>query len=82
MACTSTADLANREAVRPPVVPTREGALLKLHEARDGACAQIADALQRVVPRGFRAIITARVDNGVVRAEDVAIELRPCQRKP
>lgn len=73
--------LANAGAVRPPVVPTREGGgLQKLHDARDEACASIAAVLQRMVPRGFRGRITVTVDNGVVRAQDVAIELRPSQK--
>lgn len=64
------------------IAPPMATGLKALHEAREAAAAEIAAAIQRVVPPGFRAKITATVDNGVVRAHDVAIELRPCQRKP
>lgn len=53
--------------------------LKALHEARDQAAREIADALQRILPDGFRGRITVVVDKGIIRAQDVAIELRPEQ---
>lgn len=63
------------------IAPPRATGLKALHEARDTAAAEIAAAIQRVIPAGFRARIAVTVDNGVVQAEDVAIELRPRQRR-
>jgi hypothetical protein len=57
----------------------RNVGLQALQDARDEAAREIADAIQRVIPKGFRGRITATVDNGVVRAHDVAIEMRPSQ---
>lgn len=59
--------------------PRAIGGLQALHDARDEAAQQIADVIQRVLPHGFRGRITVAVDNGVVRAHDVAIEMRPPQ---
>lgn len=53
--------------------------LKALQDARDAAAREIADAIQRILPHGFRGRITVAVDNGVVRAHDVAIEMRPPQ---
>lgn len=51
--------------------------LQALHAARDQAAREIAAALQRILPPGFRGRITVAVDNGNIRAQDVCIELRP-----
>lgn len=54
--------------------------LQALHEARDRAAAEIAAALQRItLPVGFRGRIVVVVDKGLIRAQDVTIELRPEQ---
>ncbi len=54
--------------------------LKALEKARVEAAQEIAAALQRILPPGFRAKLTITVDRGVVRAQDVAIELRPQQQ--
>lgn len=66
-------------AAAPYVVPVSIG-LSALHNARELAAQEIAAAVQRVLPRGFRARITLHVDGGVVRPQDVTIELRPAQK--
>ena len=60
--------------------PRAVDGLQALHDARDKAAQQIADAIQKVLPKGFRGRLAIVVDNGVVRAQDVAIELRPPQK--
>jgi hypothetical protein len=60
-------------------VAARSG-LKGLHEARDQAAREVAEALQRILPPGFRGRITVVVDKGLIRAQDVAIELRPAQK--
>jgi len=59
---------------------TPSAGLKALHEARDQAAREIAAALQRILPPGFRGLITVYVDKGVIRAQDVSIELRPPQK--
>jgi hypothetical protein len=54
--------------------------LKALHEARDQAATEIAEALQRILPEGFRGRISVVVDKGIIRAQDVSIELRPAQK--
>jgi hypothetical protein len=54
--------------------------LKALHEARDQAAAEIAAALRRILPEGFRGRITVAIDNGHIRAQDVCIELRPAPK--
>lgn len=58
----------------------RSGGLKALHDARDQAAREIAMALQRILPDGFRGRITVCVDKGLIRAQDVSIELRPPQK--
>lgn len=55
-------------------------ALEALHQARDAAAAAVARALQPIIPRGFRGKLTICIDAGVVRPENVTMELRPPQR--
>ena len=50
-----------------------------LEAARDGVVAALVRALQPVIPRGFRAKVTIVLDNGVVRPENVTMELRKPQ---
>jgi hypothetical protein len=55
---------------------TPSAGLKALHEARDQAARDIADALQRILPDGFRGKITVVVDKGIIQAQHVSIELR------
>jgi hypothetical protein len=63
----------------PAYVPT--SGLDGLHANRDRAAKDIARALQPVIPAGFRAKVTITVENGVVEASSIAIELRSPQGK-
>lgn len=53
--------------------------LQALHAAKEQAAREIAAAVQRVLPAGFRGRITLVIDGGIIHAHDVAIELRPIQ---
>lgn len=63
---------------RPAPVAPLTG-LRALHAARDAAAEEIARALRPAIPRGFRGKITVVIQEGVVRPEDVTLELRPPQ---
>ncbi len=40
---------------------------------------KVAKAVQAILPARFRGVMRIAIDNGVVRAHDVAIEYRPPQ---
>lgn len=63
--------------VTPPIGP----GLKALHDARDSAAEEIARAIQRVLPTGFTGKFTVTASRGVVRPENVSVELRPPQRE-
>jgi hypothetical protein len=65
---------------RPTPVTPLTG-LRALQAARDSAADEIARALQAVIPRDFRGVLTIHIANGVVRREDVTFELRPPQAR-
>jgi hypothetical protein len=39
----------------------------------------IAEALQPLIPRGFRARVQMVIDNGVIKGDTITLELRPSQ---
>lgn len=47
--------------------------------SRDSTVEAILSALQPIIPPGFRGKITISVDNGTIRPDDVAVELRKAQ---
>jgi hypothetical protein len=52
-----------------------------VHAAAFDLCGEIAKAVQRVVPPGFRGRLEIQVDRGVVLPENVSVQFRPPQVK-
>lgn len=52
-----------------------------VHLAAFELSASVARALQAILPKGFRGVLTIAVDNGVVLPHDVAVQFRPPQPK-
>jgi len=52
-----------------------------VHVAAFELSAVVARALQAILPKGFRGVLTIAVDNGVVLPHDVSVQFRPPQPK-
>jgi hypothetical protein len=60
-------------------VSATAGGLHALHQARDAAAEEVARALRPAIPRDFDGKLTINIRRGVIRPEDVSLELRPPQ---
>lgn len=60
----------------PAGPPTRRR---ELHELAHDFAVALVGAVRPVLPRGFRAKVHFVVDNGILRPEDVTVELRAKQ---
>lgn len=52
-----------------------------VHLAAFELSAAVARAVQAVLPKGFRGVLTIAVDNGVVLPHDCTVQFRPPQPK-